>query len=506
MKKHIYTRLLLLFGILAGTLTFSSCQKMDRPAMGEIIPDPEDDGSIRVLAIGNSFSTDALETHLSGLAQAAGIPMTIGNLHIDGASLELHRNNVQQNANTYSYRKIDRNGEKTTTGGFSIHRALADENWTHVSFQQVSQNSGQYETWAASLPFVYEYVAPRAKNPTVKFLLHQTWAYAQTSTHSGFANYSNNQMTMYSAIVDAVNRAKDLVAIDAIVPAGTAIQNVRTSIIGDNVTSDGYHLNAGIGRYTAACVWFEVLTGQSVLGNTYVPAGMSAYEAEIAQQAAHMAMAQPSSVTDMVDYKDWGGSFEFVDPIYLDFGQNVATDGWNGITVSDNNVGFSISNLRDENGEFTGISYTMLEKFNGVNTNGVPFVGSTPFSIPESVARRSFFGHALDWGTTPAYEKGVFKLYGLDPEKSYELCYYASREGGDVNVRETAFIAEGANTSTVSVLTSTTPPAHPPVVCSPNAITPNSNGEITITVTAGANNTHVNKFFYINAMRIQPSN
>ncbi len=503
MKKHLYIGLMMLLSIMTSTLIFSSCQKMERPEMREIVPDPPDDGSIRVLAIGNSFSEDALETHLSRLAQAAGIPMTIGNLYVSGASLAQHAGNIRQNNNAYSYRKIDRDGEKTTTAGLSIHRALADENWTHISFQEVSQYSGLYDSIQKYLPFVYEYVAPRAKNPEAKFLYHQTWAYAQTSTHAGFANYNNNQMTMYTAIVDAVNRAKDLVAIDAIVPAGTAIQNVRTSIIGDNVTSDGYHLNPTIGRYTAACVWFEVLTGQSVVGNTYVPAGMSAYEAEIGQQAAHMAMAQPSSVTDMVDYKDWGGSFEFTDPIYLDFGQAVGVNGWNGITG--NTVGFSISNLIDINGEFTGISYTMLERFNGVNTNGVPYNSSTPFSIPESVARRSFFGHALPWNNV-TYANGIFKLYGLDPNKSYELCYYGSREGGDVNARETAFIAEGANTSTVTVLTSTTPPAHPPVVCAPAAVTPNSNGEITITVTAGPNNTHANKFFYINAMRIQPLN
>src|SRR5690606_17205526 len=113
---------------------------------------------------------------------------------------------------------------------------MADENWTFVNFQQVSQNSGQYDTWQAILPDVYNYVAPRANNPEVKFLLHQTWAYAQNSTHDGFANYDKDQTKMYEAIVDAVNKAKDLVDIDFVVPAGTAIQNVRTSVIGDNVT------------------------------------------------------------------------------------------------------------------------------------------------------------------------------------------------------------------------------------------------------------------------------
>lgn len=499
MKKHLYIGLMMLWSIMAGSLLFSSCQKLERPETREIIPDPPDDGSIRVLAIGNSFSEDALETHLSGLAQAAGIPMTIGNLYIGGASLSVHDANIRQNEGAYSYRKINREGEKTTTAGYSIHRAMADENWTHISFQEVSQFSGLYDSIQKYLPFIYDYVAPRAKNPEAQFLYHQTWAYAQTSTHAGFANYNNDQMTMYEAIVDAVNSAENLVAIDAIVPAGTAIQNVRTSVIGDNLTSDGYHLNANIGRYTAACVWFEVLTGQSVVGNTYIPAGMSAYEAEIAQQAAHMAVEQPSSVTDMVDYKDWGGSFEFTDPIYLDFGQNVGVNGWNGITG--NAVGFSISNLVDINGEFTGISYTMLERFNGVNTNGV-LVTNTPFNMPESVAGRSFFGHVLAWGTTPPYEQGVFKLYGLDPSKSYELCYYGSRTGSDN--RETAFIATGTNTNTVYVNTATVSPAHPPVVCNAIGITPDSNGEITVTVTAGPNNNQANKFYYINAMRIQP--
>src|SRR3546814_10808667 len=111
---------------------------------------------------------------------------------------------------------------------------MGDEKWTQISFQQASPNSGQFETWHASLPIVYDYVAPRAQHPDAKFLLHQTWAYAQNSTHSGFPNYDSDQLTMYNAIVDAVNQVKELVAIDLVVPSGTAIQNGRTSIIGDN--------------------------------------------------------------------------------------------------------------------------------------------------------------------------------------------------------------------------------------------------------------------------------
>lgn len=37
-----------------------------------------------------------------------------------------------------------------------------------------------------------------------------------------------------------------------IIPTGTAIQNARTSFVGDHMNRDGYHLDLKIGRYTAA--------------------------------------------------------------------------------------------------------------------------------------------------------------------------------------------------------------------------------------------------------------
>lgn len=499
MKKHLYIGLVMLWSIMAGTLLFTtSCQKMERPTMGEIIPDPADDGSIRILAIGNSFSEDALEEHLYGLFEAAGLPVTIGNLYIAGGALSNHDYNIRQNEGAYSYRKIDRDGEKTSTAGYSIHRALADENWTHISFQEVSQYAGLYDSIEAYLPFVYDYVAPRAHNPEAQFLYHQTWAYAQNSTHDGFANYDNDQLRMYEAIVGAVERAKGLIEIDMVVPAGTAIQNVRTSIVGDNVTSDGYHLNSGIGRYTAACVWFEAITGQSVVGNTYTPSSLSSYEAEIAQHAAHSAISTPLAVTDMVDYKDWGDAFDFTEPIYLSFAQAEAAEGWNSITS--HLAGFNITNLRDMNGEFTGISFAIDERFNAVNGDGVRET-DTDFNMPESVAASSYFGNGGAVFNGIVVEKSVVRFSGLDPEKSYDLCYYGSRNNVGDN-RETAYTAKGANEKTAYLDTSNNGSE---TACT-DGITPNADGEITVTIEAGPNNTNGTLFYYITSMRIQPSN
>jgi len=264
------------------------------------------DSVIKILAIGNSFSQDAIETYLYELAKNEGISVVIGNLYIGGASLDLHWQNASGNKPAYDYRKIDKNGVKTNIAATTIATALADESWDYISFQQVSSNSGKYETFVTPLPLLFNYVKQKTTNPNVKYILHQTWAYAQNSTHKGFANYNKDQKTMYKAIVDAVGRAKVLIGADLIVPAGTAIQNGRSSLIGDEFNRDGYHLDVNIGRYTAACAWFEAVFGKSVIGNSFKPDALSDYEAEIAQHAAHSAVLKPNEVTEMVEYKDRG--------------------------------------------------------------------------------------------------------------------------------------------------------------------------------------------------------
>src|SRR5699024_7734490 len=97
-------------------------------------------------------------------------------------------------------------------------------------------------------------------------------------------------------------QAKKLINADLIIPSGTAIQNGRTSIIGDNFNRDGHHLNI-LGRYTASCTWFEALFGESVIGNTFKPDELTDYEAEIAQHAAHLAIENPDQVTPMKKYQ-----------------------------------------------------------------------------------------------------------------------------------------------------------------------------------------------------------
>lgn len=251
------------------------------------------DRPLKLLAIGNSFSEDAIEQNLFELAAATGHQMVIGNMYIGGCSLERHWGNAQSNKPDYDYRKIEIDGKMTRTANYTLDKALRDKQWDYVSLQQVSQLSGMYNSFQPYLDSLIAYV--RARVPaTTKLIWHVTWAYAQNSTHGGFANYDRNQDKMYRAIVEGAQRLKkENAQFSLFVPVGTAIQNARTSFVGDHLNRDGFHLDLVLGRYTAACTWFECLFGTKVVGNRYAPKGLNKAQKAVAQWAAHLAVELP---------------------------------------------------------------------------------------------------------------------------------------------------------------------------------------------------------------------
>ena len=138
---------------------------------------------VRILAVGNSFSDDGVE-YLDELAKAAGIRLIVGNLYIGGCSLERHWENVSKGLPAYDYRK-NCEGVQSNTPKTSLLSALQDEPWDYITVQQVSQNSGLYDTYYPFMPSLLQYLRTHATNPGVRFAIHQVWAYACDSNHSG---------------------------------------------------------------------------------------------------------------------------------------------------------------------------------------------------------------------------------------------------------------------------------------------------------------------------------
>ena len=228
--------------------------------------------SLKVLAIGNSFSVDSMRW-LYQIANDLGVDnVVLGNLYIGGCSLKTHYTNASANNASYEYHK-NSTGSWVTTSSQTMLDGIKDEDWNLITLQQVSQESGRTSSFEPYLTDLISYINANKTNPYAKIAWHQTWAYAGDSTHSGFANYSNDQMTMYNAIASASQAVDAYDSIDFVIPAGTAIQNARTSFMGDTLNRDGYHLDYYIGRYIAGLAWFHKITGLSIDSLDYVPSG-----------------------------------------------------------------------------------------------------------------------------------------------------------------------------------------------------------------------------------------
>ena len=103
---------------------------------------------------------------------------------------------------------------------------------------------------------------------------------------------------MYNAIVSCVkNKIITNSAFDLIIPSGTALQNSRTSELGDTDTRDGYHMSYGYGRYLTGLMVIKTITGLSIDGVTYAPSGVDAQQKAIAIESVNNAYVTPFAVT-----------------------------------------------------------------------------------------------------------------------------------------------------------------------------------------------------------------
>lgn len=258
--------------------------------------------SFKVLFIGNSFSDDTIE-YVCSIAKDIGMEdILIGNLYYGGCTIEEHLSFQNDPNPHYNFRlarseKIIHSAEGDTPDTF-IEEGVNYTDWDYIIFQQGSRDSGHPYKYD-NLPILIDYVKKLASNPNVIFGFNMTWAYASNSKNGGFNSYSCNQEIMYKGIIESIkSRIVPNKDIKFVIPNGTAIQNARTSFIGDNLTRDeADHLSLDLGRYIAGLTFIATLTKVDVDKIKFAPTGLNEKKILLAKESAKNAINNPFEVT-----------------------------------------------------------------------------------------------------------------------------------------------------------------------------------------------------------------
>lgn len=301
--------------------------------------------SVRLLAIGNSFSADVL-SQLPALAKAGGRNLEYQHCMFGGARLEQHWARVEATDK-------DPSDAKALYGGkLTLRAAVKLQPWDVVTIQQysfISHDAATYRPHADKLVALIREGAPQAE-----IRMHQTWAYrnddprfvpvakaqeseanqAETTGAKATPDDMRSSQDMHRMVAAAYRSvAKDLGL--GLIPVGEAFARVeadatwgfradpawdpKTAVfpsLPDQVKSlhvgwywkqkdgkpvpgkdgriqptyDGHHAGTA-GDYLGACVWYAVLFRASPVGVTYAPQGMSPEQARFLQEAAMAVVA-----------------------------------------------------------------------------------------------------------------------------------------------------------------------------------------------------------------------
>jgi len=274
---------------------------------------PADDGVIDVLMIGSSFCYYYVE-EMVGLAQAAGIKMRVCNVYYSGCPLVNHYNWWVDGVANYQFFDTTVEKGRVQTNNVSLEWCLAQGEWDVISLQESTSKTrndpDHLETTRLYYTTLLNYLGEQF--PAARLMWHQPWSYQIGYDRSGYQMTSFEQQQRDMELVrDYCVAICEEFGIQR-VNTGEAWQIVRGEYgydelcarlgKGDNHEGDYYHDgDIGGGQYLNACVWFEIITGVSPVGNTYAPTytySGTTYELDSditfleLQEAAHKAVLQ----------------------------------------------------------------------------------------------------------------------------------------------------------------------------------------------------------------------
>ncbi len=221
------------------------------------------DHDLRVFIMGNSYTLD-VTAYLEDLIRAA-------NINLDQLGIYAGIFNGGQLADwvsRYNYgsdvtlQKMAGNIIMNEKGSV---KELLNQEWDLIVLLQASNVSYDWSTFEKSLPELLSIIHENCINKDVKIAYQIPWGHTEDTAPQELAGN-----------IECTQKLMEEYKITDIIPIGTAVQNARNTSLNTPLylTRDNWHLCMGVGRYLAACTFFESvitpISHISVLGNTAI--------------------------------------------------------------------------------------------------------------------------------------------------------------------------------------------------------------------------------------------
>lgn len=302
----------LLFGACGGTTTSETTEPTEdlfKDAYHKT--DPAQDDTLYILTAAASNSHYFLD-EMYGILAAAGVKAKVCNLMRSSTGILDFHKFWKNNENVFQVIIHDENGQ-TVMEGMTFDNALQLYNWDVFNMQE---GTAPHRTMTAQQAAdqrkqAHQELVDHVRKclPLAKLYYQQIWSY-----DLGFNkfDYQLNTKEHQKIFQQSINDYTDIVCKDfglQTIPCGDAWMLAReaSDLAGkmcarlsvNNGEGDYYHDgDIGGGQYLNGCVWFETLTGQSCVGNTFRPKytqngidhTLSEELIEVLQNAAHQAV------------------------------------------------------------------------------------------------------------------------------------------------------------------------------------------------------------------------
>lgn len=273
-------------------------------------PLPYKPTKLNILFIGNSFSIDT-SSALPEIFNSLGITnVNVYVLFKGGCSMKEHYDYYKSGKKVYELYQYNYKGDAKLEKSCSIREVMRRYPYDIVVFQQYSLESGDYTTYEPYLSKLIQAYSITTLSPRTTFAFNQTWSYS--SKHKNISKYGNPE-EMWKSICASTKKMKEVSGIDVLIPCGTAVQNARNVPAlqtEKELTRDDQHLDLYMGRYLAACTFFQSIIapclGRSlreditIYGKANSPSQVNNSNRRLLQNCAKLAVANNYEISEFI--------------------------------------------------------------------------------------------------------------------------------------------------------------------------------------------------------------